>query len=509
MNELPERRTYPTKENEQMSELETDVQVIYFQQLRAQLASDRYRPLYHFSPPGNVMNDPNGLCHWNGNYLLFYQYRPGGPDDVVHWGHTVSSDMVHWRDLPIALYPETEKDCFSGQSMVEKDRVIAIYHGTEAGNAIATSSDPFLLNWEKNPSNPVIPMVPVDSRGGPYRVFDPCIWKQGDGYYSLSGTYQNGERGIDCTAVDHLFRSPDLTTWEYVGPFLESSFFTEPGEDGAVPNFLPLSDDKHLFLFFSHKRASQYFIGRYDEKNHKFEPEVHGRMNYGPLSVGRLHAPSATIDDSGRLLSIFNVKEGISYRGWKDIMSLPRELSLSDGGELLIDPITEIKSLRSKPCFISNIVIPANDELDLEGISGNCIELELEIDPGQSRECGLLLLKSKDGEEKTRVSFMKSDNYNFSKTDTLQIDISESSIRADVLASYPETGPIILNEGENLRLRIFVDKSILEVFANGRQCLTIRAYPDREDSVGVALFARGGDAYLETLKKWDIRSIWV
>ena len=133
------------------------------------------------------MNDPNGLCFWQGRWHLFYQYRPGGADDRVHWGHTVSDDLIHWRDLPLALYPDTEKDCYSGQALVEDDRVIAIYHGTESGNAIATASDPLLLNWQKHPNNPVVPIVPIDDDGLPYRVFDPCIWKQDDGYYySLS-----------------------------------------------------------------------------------------------------------------------------------------------------------------------------------------------------------------------------------------------------------------------------------------------------------------------------------
>ena len=106
----------------------------------------------------------------------------------VHWGHTVSEDLVHWRDLPIALYPDQEKDCFSGQTVAEPDRVIAIYHGTQPGNCIATASDPLLLNWTKHLDNPVIPIVPIHEKGAPYRVYDPCIWKGDDGYYALSGT---------------------------------------------------------------------------------------------------------------------------------------------------------------------------------------------------------------------------------------------------------------------------------------------------------------------------------
>lgn len=147
--------TYPVILEQQLRALETDEVVQRFAVSRKRLAADPYRPLYHFSPPENCMNDPNGLCQWQGRYHLFYQFRPEGVDRV-HWGHTVSEDLVHWRDLPPAIYPDTERDCYSGQTLVEHDRVIAMYHGTLSGNAIATASDPLLLNWQKHPNNPVI-----------------------------------------------------------------------------------------------------------------------------------------------------------------------------------------------------------------------------------------------------------------------------------------------------------------------------------------------------------------
>ena len=153
-------------------------------------ASDPYRPIYHMSSLYG-MGDANGLCEWQGRYHLFYQFGP--PDvDRVHWGHCYSEDLVHWYDLPPALYPDTELHCFSGQCLVEDDRVVAIYHGKMSGNSIATASDPLLLNWKKHPNNPVIPNVETNEYEQPYNVFDPCIWKEEDGYYSISGTSTNG-----------------------------------------------------------------------------------------------------------------------------------------------------------------------------------------------------------------------------------------------------------------------------------------------------------------------------
>jgi len=233
-------KQYPETLEEQLEALEKDETLERFRQSRRRLAADPHRPLYHFSPPENCMNDPNGLCQWGGRYHLFYQFVPEGAERV-HWGHTVSDDLIHWSDLPPAIYPDKEKHCFSGQALVEPDRVIAIYHGVESGNSIATASDPLLLNWRKHPNNPVIPIVPTDDNGRPYRVFDPCIWKEDDGYYALSGTYVDGEIFVDCRNADHLFRSRDLAKWEYLGPLIEDGFHTEAGEDGAVPNFWPIT----------------------------------------------------------------------------------------------------------------------------------------------------------------------------------------------------------------------------------------------------------------------------
>jgi len=498
--------TYPATLAAQTDALEADGALMRFAAARQRLSSDPYRPSYHFSAPESVMNDPNGLCQWRGRYHLFYQILPKG-GDRWHWGHTVSEDLIRWRDLPIALYPDREKDCYSGQTLVELNRVVAIYHGTRSGNAIATASDPLLLNWQKHPGNPVIPIVPVDDDGYPYRVFDPCIWKEEDGYYALSGTYKDGAFKTDCRAVDHLFRSHDLSEWEYLGPLIEGGFYTEPGEDGAVPNFWPIGNGKHMLLYFSHKRAAQYYVGDYDRTTHTLIPDYHGRMNDAALNAGNLHAPSATIDDSGRLLAIFNVKECKESADWRDVMTLPRHLSLNEDNSLRIEPVAEVASLRFDNQHVEAVDIPANSEVVLQDVAGRAIEIEAVLDPGEARELGLCVLRSPDGSEQTRISFFR-DADTWLGISALQVDVSAASLRADVFARTPEVLPFSLKMGELLRLRIFVDRSIVEVFANGRQCLTVRAYPERADSIGVSLFARGSAARLTSLDCWQMRSIW-
>jgi len=493
--ELPER-------------LRNHEQVQAFERNREAFRDDPYRPDYHFTPPGGTLHDPNGACYWNGRYHLFYQFWPPDRDEArpwdeaMHWGHAVSDDLLHWQDLPVALSAATglERSCYSGQALVEDDRVVLMYHGPGAGNCIATSDDPFLATVEKHPDNPV---VPIDE-DAPYRVFDPCLWHEDGTYYSLSGSYAGGERGEDSRDVQFLFRSGDLSEWEYLGPLVEGGFHTDPGEDGAVPNFFPLGE-KHVLLFFSHASGPQYYVGDYDADAAAFDVESHGRMNYGPLDHSNLHAPSTLCDDDGRRIAVFNVREGLDrgrrpWEGWTEVLSLPRVLGVDDGG-LTVEAPAELATLRENRRDVEPGSIPSNGERILAERAGASIEVAADIAPGAAAEVGLTVLRSPDGEETTRITY-------WNDVDALGIDTAESTLHEDSLGRPPEVGPLELGDGERLRLRVFVDRSIVEVFANGRQCLTTRVYPERADSVGVAAFAGRGRARLESVDVWEMRDVW-
>ena len=191
---------------EQEEELKTNALMLRFAASRKKLATDRYRPAYHFVSPENMLNDPNGLCFWQGRWHLFYQAYPPdefpNPQDIKkrrqHWGHAVSADLVHWRDLPYAIYPDIERMCFSGSTVVEADRVVAFYPGIGAGQMVAIADDPLLLNWDK--------IGPVNSGHG-----DSDIWKENGKYYGLVGR--------------SLWVSDDLEHWEGRGEFLTSTPF--------------------------------------------------------------------------------------------------------------------------------------------------------------------------------------------------------------------------------------------------------------------------------------------
>ena len=147
------QRGYPTTLAEQLDALDSDQLMRRFAASRRRQAADRFRPTYHYVNPEGNLNDPNGLCYWQGRYHLFYQAYP--PEDPrQHWGHAFSDDLVHWQDLPLAIYPGIEEKCFSGSTLVEDDRVIAMYHGPGAGNMVAVSSDPLLLTGRRFRATP-------------------------------------------------------------------------------------------------------------------------------------------------------------------------------------------------------------------------------------------------------------------------------------------------------------------------------------------------------------------
>jgi len=476
---------------------------------RKTYANDPHRPIYHYVNPEAMLNDPNGLCYWQDRWHLFYQAYP--PEDTrQHWGHAVSDDLIHWRDLPYCIYPDPEEKCYSGAAFVEDDRVIAMYHGTVVGNIVATSSDPLLLNWEKLANKAVVPMKMPDGVDWPPRVFDPCIWKKDGMYYSLSGgTLPNGPAGKPVRA-NWLYRSEDLEHWEYLHPFMEDDHFTMVGDDGACPYFWPIGD-RHIFLFFSHMSGGQYLLGDYDTDRDKFVVTHGAKINFGTSRPAGVHAPSAVPDGNGGVIVIFNMNQGKPTDRWDQIMTLPRRLTVA-GDQLFTEPAGDLESLRREHTHVASTPLPANQEIVLDDVAGNAIEIIAEIDAHNAASVDLNVLRSPDREEFTRITFYKERGYRDRVTNTstsaISIDSTYSSSAADVRSRAPETAQFPLPEGENLKLRIFIDKSVIEVFVNGVQCLALRVYPERQDSTGVSLRAQGQTANLVSLDAWQIQNIY-
>ena len=218
--------------------------------------------------------------------------------------------------------------------------------------------------------------------------------------------------------------------------------------------------------------------------------------------------------------ALFNINAAKPTPGWNQIMSLPRRLTLAARDELAIEPIGDLESLRHDHRHVEARTLPANREVILEGVAGNAVEIAAEIDTGSAQMVELNVLRAAGKEEYTRIAFYRRRGYidwdrsdgwariNDARDSLITIDNAYSSELPDVESRAPEIAPFYLPPNETLKLRVFIDKSVVEVFANDRQCLAVRVYPGREDSVGVSLRAQGADATLRSLDVWQMHTIY-
>jgi beta-fructofuranosidase len=466
---------------------------------------DPHRPRYHFLPPANWLNDPNGLIQWRGQYHLFYQYNPNGPfHGTIHWGHAVSDDLVHWSELPIALAPtpgSPDADgCWSGCAVDNSGTPTLIYSGHRDGAqhpCLATSRDD-LSTWEKHPGNPIIPAPPQELDLVAFR--DHCVWKDGDTWYQLIGA---GIKGVGGTAL--LYESLDLLHWNYLHPiYVGDVHQTEPFWTGSMwecPDMFPLGDRHVLIVSVWDDRSTYYpiyFTGTYE--GHSFAPEQLHMLDFGPS----FYAPQTMRDDQGRRLMWGWLREGRDAAaqraaGWSGVMSLPRVLTMRPDGRVGIAPAPELAALRDKHKHWADIVLTATSSNVLGDVQGDTLEMIVEFELGDATEFGLKVRCSPDGSEQTVIGYDRIGQ-------RLAVDPRRSSL-GDLVHRELQTGPLELAPGEPLKLHIFLDRSVVEIFANGRACITSRIYPSRADSLGIKPFVQGGSVKLTAMDIWEMRSI--
>jgi len=460
------------------------------------------------------MNDPNGLIYWKGYYHLFYQYIPDDPPWVTkHWGHAASSDLVHWIDLPVALAPTPggpdQDGCFSGCAVDHNGVPTLIYTGVRGDQqlpCLATSPDD-LLTWQKYPGNPVIATLPRNLDLIAFR--DHTLWKEEASWYQLVGA---GIKGVGGTVL--LYRSPNLLEWEYISPlYTGNQNRSEPVWTGSIwecPDFFALDDkyvlvvsvyDESPFRERAYKGCLHYavaFVGDYTD--HTFTPLTQGIIDHG----GYFYAPQSMLDHKGCRLQFGWLWEGRGDEaqwaaGWAGVMSLPRVLSLSADSTLRFEPAPELKQLRGRHLCIKDLSILPTSLMQLTEIQGECLEIQAEFILDEATEVGIGVRCATDGVEQTLI------RYDRLQADLL-IDRQRSSLSEDVERDI-RSGPLELAAGESLFLHIFLDHSVIEVFANYRLCMSSRVYPSRTDSQGVGFFARGGSARIKVLDIREMRSI--
>ena len=514
-----------------------DERVIKARALRDTLLGDRYRPRYHIVAPEGICLpfDPNGALYWKGRYHLMYIVQT---EQGHCWAHISSRDLLHWRQHPLALEPGgVDTGVFSGGAFVDRTGVPTITYwglGPDAGICTATSTDDELEVWTKA-ERPIIHQTEsgqtVLPDGTPVGAADPsAIWWHDGHYYLLTGNllvqieYWR-KRGLAEHQGDtlYLFRSDDLVHWEYLHPFYQSRReWTRDDEDDMCPDFYPLGD-RHMLLFISHNLGCQYYIGRYADD--RFHPETHGRMTWVDRAF---FAPESLVDERGRRIMWAWIFEGTPRAVqeaalWAGTMSLPRVLWLGDDKTLRMAPPEELASLRYAPREGCDVAVPADGEVVLEGVTGCDLELELEMSAADATQFGVAVCCSPNGEPEGKPeSGERTLIYYDALTKHLAVDTTQSSVERDprtpqevsdqvgALPQAIEAGPLALAPGESLRLRVFIDRSVVEVFANDRQAVMRRIYPTRADSVGVRLFARGGVAQVKTWRAWamDATNAW-
>ena len=481
---------------------------------RIPLAADPWRPAFHYQPPSKWMNDPNGTIYWKGRYHLFYQHNPDGPwHGNIHWGHASSEDLVHWTDHPIALAPGPDGpdrlDCYSGAAFVNAAGVPThIYHGVPGGICLATSTDDMLINWEKHAANPVIP---DPGPGAEFVVTGaPCGWVEDGVYYAVTGSSHQSPDAA------YLFSSTDMAHWQYLHPFYVGGEFTHPGEDCAVPDFFMLNG-KAVLSFASHARGAQFYVGSYTDQ--RFTPERHKRLAFAESRRTGAYCEGQTLlDDRGRRIlfgrfSEARFKYALIASGWAGICALPMVLSLSEDSELLLDPVPELEVLRSDHLSLRDVQVPAGGDVRLD-ISGDSLEMRTVLEWDDAEEIGLKVRSSPDGEEETLVRFNTNPGRSHVRPGRvapmreLILDVSRSSMSPDVSNRESQRCAFEVPYGNPVELRIFVDRSVVEVIADRRHYVGKRIYPTRPDSVEVRAYARGGRAALRSFDAWRMNAIW-
>ncbi|UCS93106.1 glycoside hydrolase family 32 protein [Echinicola marina] len=393
---------------------------------------ETYRPQYHFTPPKSWMNDPNGMVYLDGEYHLFYQHNPDsnvwGP---MHWGHAVSTDMLHWEHLPIALYPDSLGTIFSGSAVIDKGNtsglgedgknpMIAIftYHHPEKGQTqgIAFSNDKG-RTWTKYKNNPVLnnPGIP-DFR-------DPKVswYDQGNG---------TGKWIMTLAVKDKIsfYSSPNLIDWEHESDFSPS--WASYGGVWECPDLFPLTDqeghEKWVLLVSINPggpnggSATQYFTGNFDGGNFTADGKDVKWIDYGADNYAGVTWSDIPKTDGRRLflgwMSNWLYANIVPTTIWRSAMTLPRKLELYhfEGKDLLASrPVMEVKTLYGNSEKIEAKSHLLRDELfhlDLKTANGNRASIKFSNDLGEEvllhiEQNKVIFDRSKSGQVKFNEAF--------------------------------------------------------------------------------------------------------
>jgi len=246
----------------------------------------------------------------------------------------------------------------------------------------------------------------------------------------------------------------------------------------------------------SHELGCRYYVGSWH--NEQFYPELHEQMSWADNTM---FAPESLVDPKGRRILwawIFDQWDEATKAasGWSGVFSLPRELWLGEDKRLRMQPVEELKQLRYNERRDSQIRIAPDSEQKVNAIQGNTLDLELVLEPLGATRCGVKICCAPDGSEATEIGYDR-------VAQTLYIDPARASSQRIGLQTV-EAAPFHLDNGELLHLRVLIDRSVVEVFANQRQSVLRRIYPVQPESLQIQLFSAGGAALAHSIAGWTM-----
>jgi fructan beta-fructosidase len=474
-----------------------------------------HRPQYHFSARKNWINDPNGLVWLDGEYHLFFQYNPHG-DQWGHmsWGHAVSTDLLHWQELPVAIPEDERVSIFSGSVVMDSRNssgfgsgdtapLVAVYTGClrrpEGGQAqeLAYSTDRG-RSWTKYAGNPVLDLGLRDFR-------DPKVfWHEPSACWVMMVVVPDDR-------LAKFYASHDLKAWAWL------SDFSAPFEGEGIwecPDLIPLADPAGgtawLFkvdVFGGHPSGgtgARLFLGRFDGTHFVAEPEPAPRWAdfgadfYAALSWANLPAAQPR----PVWLAWMNCHRYAKLQPtspWRGAMSVPRTLALQrpagGGWQLLQQPLDGVQGLWRQLAQPADVeLMDRSAELLPPAADGRCADIELTLETSGASECGLLVHAG--GAEGTRIGYDAARG-------TVFVDRSASGWLAEGDVLYPQRRQVPVPPpapGRPLRLRVLVDRCSVEVFVgDGEAVLTELVFPSPA-SRGLRLYAAGGRARFGQLR---------
>ena len=453
--------------------------------------SERYRPQYHFTPEKNWHNDPNGLVFYKGEYHMFYQYNPKGNEwGYMHWGHAISRDLVHWEHLPVAIYPDENSDdkvrctAFSGSAIVDDKNVlgkqkgnektlVAFYTSQYCGQRIAYSTDKG-RTWEKYEGNPVIPFDETDDARDP-----KVLWHEPTQKWVMVLYRKNNDD--DRSKGVSFYVSENLINWEWkshVHGFYECPDLLK----------LPVTNRPGEQKWVLFDGDGSYLIGNFDGE--EFTPETAKMKSDFGKNYYATQTWSNIPESDGRTIQIAWMKGGeFPEMPFNGQMTFPSQLSLTHfnfGYKLIRKPVTEIEKLHNKHYKWENKgLIPGINENILKKIKDDCLHIIGEFD-----------LKT-------------SDNFGFMIRGSKKVPGAEIlyNVKRGTLSVLGLTVPLMPVDNK-ISLEILVDRTSIEIYANGGQTVISNCFTPEEGANDLSLFTNGGELGVVKLDVYSMNSIW-